>query len=75
MRLNSDEIIAPVVGYAEAQVEVEKPFAQEAELVEKIERLRILNAELNMDERETSLIDGEPDETQPDPPQRKGGAR
>ena len=41
---------------------------------EDAERLRVLNAELNMDEREVSLIDGEPDKTQLAPPQRKGGA-
>ena len=32
-------------------MEVTKPFAQEAELVEKMERLSILNALLNMDEK------------------------
>ena len=34
-----------------AKVEVEKPFAQEAELAEKLERLSALNAPLNMDEK------------------------
>ena len=34
-----------------AKVEVTKPFAQEAELVEKLERLSALNALLNMDEK------------------------
>ena len=34
-----------------AKVEVEKPFAQEAELAEKLERLSALNALLNMDEK------------------------
>lgn len=33
-----------------AKIEVEKPFAQEAELAEKLERLAALNALLNMDE-------------------------
>ena len=32
-------------------MEVEKPFAQEAELAEKLERLSALNALLNMDEK------------------------
>ena len=34
-----------------AKVEVAKPFAQEAELAEKLERLSALNALLNMDEK------------------------
>ena len=34
-----------------AKVEVTKPFAQEAELAEKMERLSALNALLNMDEK------------------------
>ena len=34
-----------------AKVEVTKPFAQEAELAEKLERLAALNALLNMDEK------------------------
>ncbi len=34
-----------------AKVEVTKPFAQEAELAEKLERLSTLNALLNMDEK------------------------
>ena len=34
-----------------AQVEVKRPFAQEAELAEKMERLAELNSLLNMDEK------------------------
>ena len=34
-----------------AKVEVTKPFAQEGELAEKLERLNWLNAQLNMDEK------------------------
>ncbi|MFW5553446.1 MAG: DUF3849 domain-containing protein [Roseburia inulinivorans] len=34
-----------------AKVEVQKPFAQEAELAEKLDRLSALNALLNMDEK------------------------
>ena len=34
-----------------AKIEVNKPFAQEAELAEKLERLSALNALLNMDEK------------------------
>ena len=40
-----------------AKVEVTKPFAQEAELAEKLERLSALNALLNMDEKENDGID------------------
>ena len=40
-----------------AKVEVKKPFAQEAELAEKLERLTELNALLNMDEKGGDGID------------------
>ena len=40
-----------------AKVEVTKPFAQEAELAEKLERLSALNALLNMDEKGNDEID------------------
>ena len=40
-----------------AKVEVTKPFAQEAELAEKLERLTELNALLNMDEKGGEGID------------------
>ena len=40
-----------------AKVEVTKPFAQEAELAEKLERLSALNALLNMDEKGNEEID------------------
>ena len=39
-----------------AKVEVTKPFAQEAELAEKLDRLSALNALLNMDEKGDSAI-------------------
>lgn len=42
-----------------AKVEVAKPFAQEAELAEKLERLTELNALLNMDEKGGDGIDME----------------
>ena len=46
-----------------AKVEVTKPFAQEAELAEKLERLTELNALLNMDEKGDNAIgmDDEPE--------------
>ena len=40
-----------------AKVEVTKPFAQEAELAEKMERLSALNALLNMDEKGDDVLD------------------
>ena len=40
-----------------AKVEVTKPFAQEVELAEKLERLSALNALLNMDEKGNDGID------------------
>ena len=39
-----------------AKVEVKKPFVQEAELAEKLERLSALNALLNMDEKGDDAI-------------------
>ncbi|MGN0345863.1 MAG: DUF3849 domain-containing protein [Lachnospiraceae bacterium] len=48
-----------------AKVEVTKPFAQEAELAEKLERLSALNALLNMDEKGDDAIgmDDTPEES------------
>ena len=45
-----------------AKVEVEKPFAFEEELKEKTDRLNALNIELNLDEKDTSAIDTEPEQ-------------
>ena len=51
-----------------AKEEVKKPFAQELELNEKLERLSELNALLNMDEKgaEDSLEDQEADAPYPE---------
>jgi predicted RNase H-like nuclease (RuvC/YqgF family) len=46
-----------------AKLEVEKPFAFEDELREKTERLNALNIELNLDEKDTSVVDAEPELT------------
>ena len=40
-----------------AKIEVEKPFAQEQELSEKLERLTELNALLNIDEKGDNMVD------------------
>ena len=44
-----------------AKVEVGKPFAQEAELAEKLDRLAELNALLNMDEKGDEAVDMDDD--------------
>lgn len=48
-----------------AKVEVTKPFAQEAELAEKLDRLSALNALLNMDEKGDDGIGMEDDTLEP----------
>ena len=53
-----------------AKVEVKKPFAFEEELKEKTDRLNALNIELNLDEKDPSAIDTEPEQGD-EPPERK----
>ena len=53
-----------------AKAEVDKPFPQEAELSEKLERLAELNALLNMDEKGDDAI-GMDEETQKAESERK----
>jgi N12 class adenine-specific DNA methylase len=50
-----------------ARSEVARPFAQEAELVAKSKRLRAVNSLLNMDERDSVVLDGAPDEGEAEP--------
>ena len=50
-----------------AKIEVEKPFAFENELKEKTERLNALNIELNLNEKDTSVIDDEPEQSEETP--------
>ncbi len=45
-----------------AKEEVKKPFAFENELKEKTERLNALNIELNLNEKDKSVIDDEPEQ-------------
>lgn len=45
-----------------AKVEVKKPFAFEEELKEKSDRLNALNIELNLNEKDSSAIDTEPEQ-------------
>ena len=52
-----------------AKAEVDKPFQQEAELSEKLERLAELNALLNMDEKGNDAIGMDDEATEPEKPQ------
>ena len=45
-----------------AKVEVQKPFTFEEELKEKTDRLNALNIELNLDKKDPSAIDTEPEQ-------------
>jgi N12 class adenine-specific DNA methylase len=45
-----------------AKAELGKPFAFEEELKEKTERLNMLNIELNLNEKDTSVMDAEPEQ-------------
>ena len=45
-----------------ARTEMETPFSREAEITEKTARLKELNILLNLDEKDRSLVDAEPDE-------------
>lgn len=53
-----------------AKIEVEKPFAFEKELKEKTDRLSALNIELNLNEKDPSSLDTEPEQDD-EPPERK----
>ncbi len=53
-----------------AKEEVKKPFAFEDELKEKTERLNALNIELNLNEKDPSVIDTEPEQGD-EQPERK----
>ena len=57
-----------------AKVEVEKPFAFENELKEKTERLNTLNIELNLNEKDNSVIDDEPEQND-EPAEKKSEDR
>ena len=57
-----------------AKEEIKKPFAFEGELKEKTERLNALNIELNLNEKDTSVMDTEPEQTE-EQPERKCASR
>ena len=50
-----------------AKEEVKKPFAFENELKEKTARLNALNIELNLNEKDKSVIDDEPEQNDEQP--------
>ena len=52
-----------IVQLETAKEEIKKPFAFEDELKEKTERLNALNIELNLNEKDTSVMDTEPEQT------------
>lgn len=54
--------------------EIKKPFAFEDELKEKTERLNALNIELNLNEKDTSVMDTEPEQAE-EQPERKCASR
>ena len=53
-----------------AKAEFTKPFPYEAELKEKAERLNALNIELNLDEKDTTIMDAEPEQSEEQPEKR-----
>ena len=57
-----------------AKEEVKKPFAFENELKEKTERLNALNIELNLNEKDKSVIDDEPEQND-EQPEKKSADR
>ena len=55
---------------ANAKAELAKPFAFEDELKEKTDRLNALNIELNLNEKDNSVVDTEPEQDD-EPPEKK----
>ena len=63
-----------IVQLETAKEEIKKPFAFEDELKEKTERQNALNIELNLNEKDTSVMDTEPEQTE-EQPERKCASR
>jgi ABC-type transporter Mla subunit MlaD len=53
-----------------AQSEVSRPFPQEQEYQEKSKRLKEVNSLLNMDEKDSTVLDASPDEGDTEPAPR-----
>ena len=56
-----------IVQLETAKEEIKKPFAFEDELKEKTDRLNALNIELNLDEKDTPVMDTEPEQENEQP--------
>ena len=54
-----------------AREEMNAPFAKEEELAQKTTRLKELNILLNMDQKDRSILDDEPEEESPDKPKAR----
>ena len=63
------------VQFANARIAVEQPFPQEEELKTKAARLDELNILLNLDKRENEIVDGDIDDSEPEPPHRRSYER
>lgn len=63
-----------IAQFETAKEEIKKPFAFEDELKEKTERLNALNIELNLNEKDTSVMDTEPEQAE-EQPERKCASR
>ena len=63
-----------IVQLETAKEEIKKPFAFEDELKEKTKLLNALNIELNLNEKDTSVMDTEPEQTE-EQPERKCASR
>ena len=66
--------VETIVQLETAKEEIKKPFAFEDELKEKTERLNALNIELNLNEKDTSVMDTEPEQAE-EQPERKCASR
>jgi len=62
----NEELENTKVQLENARAEMESPFTREAELEDKTARLKELNILLNMDQKDRSLVDTEPELNQPD---------
>ena len=60
---------------ANAREEMNAPFAKEEELAQKTARLKELNILLNMDQKDRSILDDEPEEESPEKPKVRDYAR
>ena len=58
LKVCNDRLVETKKQLENAKLEVEKPFPQEAELSQKMERLAELNALLDMDHHDNEIVDG-----------------